>query len=168
MSEHLLKIVREELQSQSLLQMPSQKLSNISITVLKLLSRVYELGDVGRKATHEVLKKLTSDAKFLSKVRFIKSTISGDTSPDSLDNIVLKLLQDLLKAEEALVSPIVVRYGHRVAFLFTKNCTLSGRQYRKGEMALIEPLELALAYIYECGEPLEEPFYRFYRDKLAK
>ncbi|MEM1879960.1 MAG: hypothetical protein QXE28_03360 [Desulfurococcaceae archaeon] len=168
MSEHVLKILREELQSRNLVQMSPQKLSNVYTAVFKLLCRSHELSDVSKKAAYEVLKKLANDVKNLSKTRFIKSALSGDISPGSVDSPILKLLHGVLEAEESLISPVTVKYGHRIAFLFSENCILAGKRYRRGEIALIEPFELVFACIQDCGKPLEEPFYRFYKEKVVK
>lgn len=161
-------MVREEFQSTGLTQLSQQRIAGILSIVSRLLSRVHELSSSEKEAVYGVLGRLSNDIDLLVKVRLIKSIMTGDVSPESVDSVVLKTLQALVKSERVLVSPLTVRYGTRVMFLFSKNCTLSGRSYRKGDLALLEPWDLVLAKMQECGEAIEEPFFKYFSRKLRR
>lgn len=168
MSEHLLRITREELQSPNVVQLSQQKFSSTLNTVTRILSRLHELNTTEKEAVYGVLKRMRDDVELLTKVRLVKAVVVNGVSPESIDAGVLEVLQALVKAEEVLLSPLTVRHGNKIAYLFNKNCELYGKLYRKNELALLEPKELVLAYIYGCGEVLEEPFFKFYRRKVSK
>lgn len=165
MSEHLLRVTREELQSAGLVQLGQQKVASVLEVVSRLFSRLHELNSVEKEVTYGILRRLSSDIELLVKVRLVKSIITGDTSPESVDSIILKTLQALARSENIVLSPLTVRYGTRIAFLFSKNCEVSGRSYRRGDLALLEPWDLVLANIHECGGALEELFFRYYTRK---
>ncbi|MGC8982544.1 MAG: hypothetical protein ACP5KA_02145 [Desulfurococcaceae archaeon] len=161
MSEHVLKIIREEMRSAKLSNVTQQRMLSIASAVSKLMEGLHELGDVGKEAVYQVVKRLEDDASLLARIRLAKSLLSGDVSSDSVDAAVLRALQSLVKAEEAVLSPLVVKYGDKVAFLFTKECNVSGRTYRKNQLALLSVESTVLAYINDCGHAIKEPFYEF-------
>lgn len=163
MSEHVLKIVREEMRSAKLLNVTPQRMSSIVSVISKLMTELHELSEVSREAIYQLVSKLEDDAALLAKIRLTKSLLSGDLSSDSIDAAVLKALQSLVKAEEAALSPITVRYGNKVAFLFTKECSIGDKTYRRGQLALLSMEAVVLAYINECGYVIKEPLHRFSR-----
>lgn len=168
MSEHLLRITREELQSSSVVQLSQQRFLNTLNIVTRLLSRLHELNATEKEAIYGVLRRMRDDVELLAKIRLVKTIVAKGAPSESIDTGVLEVLQALVRAEEALLSPLTVRHGNKIAYLFNRSCELYGKVYRKNELALLEPKELVLAYIYGCGEVFEEPFFKFYRKRVTK
>lgn len=167
MSEHILRLIREELQAVAVTQISHQKLSTVSSIISRLMSRLHELDDAGRKLAFATLGRIEQDVKVLASLRVLKTIAHSSVPQDSVDSDVLRILSSVLKAEEALLSPLVVKHGQKVAFLFSKDCTIRDKTYRRGDLAFITPLDLVLAYIGECGEALREVFYNYYRQRQS-
>lgn len=162
MSEHFLKLVREELKSTSLVQVQLSKLTAILQLVRRSLMGISALDDLGKEVLRGLLRRSADDARFLAKVRLLKVLLQERVESSSVDVELAKATLALLSAEEHIFSPVVLRYGDKVAYKFTSNCTIGEKVYRRGEVALLSVKELVVASINECGEPLVDPFYKWY------
>lgn len=162
MSEHYLKLVREELKSSTLTQIPHLRLASVLQVVRKSLTNVHVIDELGREVLYMLLKRIVEDANLLVRVRFLKVILQGQVESNSVDVEHAKALVAVLKAGESLFSPVVLKYGDRVLYKFTSNCQINGKTYRKNEVSALSARDLIFAEISECGEVLLDPFYKWY------
>lgn len=160
MSDHYLKLIREELRSVAHVQIPPLRLMTVFQLFRKTLSGVHLVDEVGEEVVRMLLDRAVEDAKFLAKIRFLKTVLQKQVETGSVDSEIAKALIAILKAEESLLSPVVLRWGERMFYFFTSNCNLGEKVYRRGELALLTLRELILAEVSECGATLLDPIYR--------
>lgn len=164
MSEHYLKLVREELKSSTLTQIPPLRLASILQVVRKSLMNVHAIDELGKELLYMLLKRVVEDTNLLVRIRFLKVILQGQVESSSADVEYAKALLAVLKSGESLFSPVVLKYGDRVLYEFTSNCQIGGKTYRKNEIAVLPVRDLILAEISECGKVLLDPFYKWYPD----
>lgn len=160
MSDHYLKLIREELRSAVHVQIPPLRLTTLFQLFRKTLSGVHLVDEIGEELVRMLLDRAVEDARFLAKIRFLKTVLQKQVETGSVDAEIARALIAVLRAEELLFSPIVLRWGERILYLFTSNCSLREKFYRKGELALLTLRELILAEVGECGTTLIDPLYR--------
>lgn len=167
MSEHYLKLVREELKSTILSQIPQQRLTSIVQTVRKSLAGVHLLDEIGEEMLALLIKRLNEDVDMLSKVRILKIISQERYEESSVDADLAKIILAVLRAEKLIFSSLVLRLGDRVFYMFYKDCTIEKRSFRKNELALLSIKELTIAEIFACGEVLLDPFYKWSSQSLS-
>lgn len=168
MTEHYLRIIREEVRNTGLSQIPFQRLDVIIQTIRKSYVGVLGLDSVGREMFTTILSKTMSDVNLLAKIRLAKTILLGNVENSSVDLNIGKALLSLLRANNALLSPFVIRYGEKILYKLKSDCLLNSKRYRRGEIALVSIDEMIQAEIRECGEPLQDPIYRYFAGSLHK
>jgi hypothetical protein len=159
MSGHYLRLIREEVKSTALTQIPQQRLESIVQTIRKSYLSVHTLDKLGKDLLITLNKKNMEDVKLLVKVRFLKFMLQEQVENNSVDQYVGKLVLAALRTGETIYSPITLRYGDKILFKFNSTCIIGGKTYRRGDIALLSTLELVLAGVNECGKPLIDPFF---------
>lgn len=159
MSEHYLRLIREEMKSPVLTQIPQQRLELIMQTIRKLYCNAHELDNLGKRLLVTLIGKITNDVKLLIKIRFLKFILQEKIESNSADQDIAKLLLLALKSGEALYSPITLRYGDKILYKFNSTCRIGEKTYRRGEIALLSILEVASAEINGCGQVMIDPFF---------
>ncbi|MEM1529466.1 MAG: hypothetical protein QXP03_05215 [Desulfurococcaceae archaeon] len=162
MSEYYLKLVREELKSGALTQIPHLRLASILQVIRKSLMNVHVIDELGKEVLYMLLKRVVDDAGLLVRVRFLKVILQGQVENSSVDVEHAKALLAVMKAGESLFSPVVLKYGDRILYEFTSNCQINGKNYRKNEIAALPIRDLILAEVSGCGRVLLDPFYKWY------
>lgn len=162
MSEHYLKLVREELKSSTLTQIPPLRLASILQVIRKSLMNVHVIDELSKEVLYMLLKRVVEDTNLLVRVRLLKVILQGQIEISSVDVEHAKALLAILKSGESLFSPVVLKYGDRVLYEFTSICQIGGKTYRKNEIAALSVRDLILAEMGECGKVLLDPFYKWY------
>ncbi|MEM2026056.1 MAG: hypothetical protein QXW94_07175 [Desulfurococcaceae archaeon] len=157
MSDHYLKLVREELRTSSPGSLPAQRISTILQTLRRSLVKSYFLDGLGKEVLYLLLKRVEGDSELLAKVRAMKIVLQETADENSIDSDIARFTLAVLKVEEMLLSPIVIRYGNKLVYKFNSNCNIEGKLYRRGEVSLLEPRKLVIAEVNMCGEVLKDP-----------
>lgn len=67
--------------------------------------------------------------------------------PESFDREVLELAKRLVKAEQTILSAKNMVLGNRYLVLFTSDCRLEDRVFRKGDIALLNQNQLVKGFL---------------------
>ncbi|MEM4005963.1 MAG: hypothetical protein QXM43_10100, partial [Desulfurococcaceae archaeon] len=116
MSEHYLRLVREEIKGPTLTQIPPQKLESIIQTIRKSYYNAHTLDNLGKRMLVLLLNKIANDAKLLVKIRSLKFMVQEEIENSSVDQDIARLLLLAVKAGETLYSPIVLRFGDKILY----------------------------------------------------
>ncbi|MEM4717561.1 MAG: hypothetical protein QXE81_02230 [Desulfurococcaceae archaeon] len=168
MTEHYLRIIREEMRNTSLSQIPFQRLDSIIQTIKKSYIGVLGLSPIGRELFTTMLSKTINDVNLLAKIRLAKTILLESAESSSVDLSIGKALLSLLKANNTLLSPIVIRYGERILYKFKSDCFIGSKMFREREIAPVSIDEMIKAEINSCGEPLVDPVYRYFATNVLK
>lgn len=160
MSEHYLRLVREEIKGPVLTQIPPQKLESIIQTIRKSYYNAHTLDNLGKRMLVLLLNKIANDAKLLVKIRSLKFVVQEKIENNSVDQDIARLLLLAVKAGEILYSPVALRFGDKILYKFSSNCRIGSRVFRKGEVAPLSILEIISAELNSCGQIMIDPFFK--------
>lgn len=160
MTEQYLKLIKEELRGTSISSLPTQRLESMIQTIRKAYSGLNSMDDVGVEIFISMMKKIMGDAENLARIRLVKTILSNATDESSIDHEAGRIVLSVLEAEKMILSPVLIRYGDKIFYVFRDECTIMDRKFKRGEIGLLSIKEIVLASLSKCGEPVIDPVYR--------
>lgn len=160
MSDYYLRLVKEELYLRKIQPLPRTYVEELENAIRKALLSAHMYDANAVDTLLKALQKIQEDVELLATIRFVKGILGAEMSEESFDKGVLELAKSLLKYETAMLSPAVSKFHRDVFVKFSENCEVSGRKYRRGDIALLSPEDCLYVVIKKCGDFVVEPLVR--------
>ncbi len=157
MSSPLIRLIRDEMFSRNIQVIPSSRIGEVRGLVEKALLGLDVSDARSRVIVRDMVANLEQDAETLSRARLVKAILGGEELPESFDREVLELAKRLVKAEQTILSAKNMVLGNRYLVLFTSDCRLEDRVFRKGDIALLNQNQLVKGILNDCLVTLKHP-----------
>ncbi|GEM_PF-922875 len=162
MSEHYLRILREELRSKTLSSIPPSRVNSIRKAFENAYVELHDLPDVSREVLKLTIEKTMRDLERLSTIRLVKTIMLKQIDQNSIDKEIGKYILLLLEAEKAILSPFTLGHSEKYYFKFKAKCEVDNKLYKPGEIALLTISEFIEAVLKECGQPITHPVIKIF------
>ncbi|MGC8953515.1 hypothetical protein [Desulfurococcus amylolyticus] len=154
MSNTYIRLIKEELQASKCTPVQKIRLDEVNELIRRSLFKLPLLNPESRELFIEMINKMALDTEYLSRLRITKVALGSPLPADTIDEGVLKAVENIIKLEKELLYPLPVRHRDKTLVLFIKDCEVSGEKYRRNDVALLSFNELLVAMIQECVKPL--------------
>jgi len=157
LSSPLIRLIRDEMFSRNIQVIPPSRIGEVREVVERALIGLDVSDNRSRIIVKDMIANLEQDAELLSRTRLVKAILGGEETPESFDREVLELTRRVIKAEQAILSVSSIVVGNRHMALFTSDCRLEDRVFRKGDVALLTQSQLVKGILQDCLETLKHP-----------
>ena len=157
MSSPLIRLIRDEMFSRNIQVIPPSRIGEVREVVERALIGLDVSDNRSRIIVKDMIVNLEQDAELLSRTRLVKAVLGGEEMPESFDRDVLELARRVIKAEQAILSVSSIVVGNKYMALFTSDCRLEDRVFRKGDVALLTQSQLVKGILLDCLETLKHP-----------
>ncbi len=161
MYDLFLRIIREELSSSKIVNIPQTRINEYYSFMKNSLSELHVLDKDTIRYFNETIKNIEKDVDLLIRFRIVKHVLGSNISPNSFDNDMFSIIDSVIEYMKELYTGFYIGSGEKILVVFKKNCMLDNRVYRKGDIVWIDWRKGFSMFIDKCIEVVKEPYIMY-------